>query len=478
MQNLHKKTKIVATIGPASSSQNVIETLIESGADVFRLNFSHGTHEDHLKTIGYIRGAAKKMNTVPGILADLQGPKIRTGLTQDDKPVLLKEGARIVLTTKKTLCTDSVLSIDYPGILQDIFIGENILINDGAVSLRVQEVRKKEKSAVCKVLTTGKYSSHKGVNFPNTKLHVPSFTEKDKSDLDFVLKQDIQFIALSFVRQKSDIIPLASIIKKSGKQIKIIVKIEKPEAEKNLEEIFDVCDGIMVARGDLGIETSPYIVPLLQKSMVARANKRGKIVIVATQMLESMIENSLPTRAESTDVANAIIDGADGLMLSGETAVGKYPESSVNTMTQIALLTEKSGYVSKTFIDLNLKPRMASHALCEAAAWASKELNTIPVLVFTFSGDTAFYLSKIRNQSNIFAFSPSQQVVAQLSVAWNTRGFLLPFNENLIELQRQAESILIHEKLVRKGEQVIVISGTTPVKGATNLVRVKKIGEL
>ncbi len=477
MSSPHKKAKIIATIGPASRSQEVIEGLMESGANVFRLNFSHGTHDDHAKAIGFIQAAAKKTNTTPGILADLQGPKIRTGRTRGDRTVILKENAKVTLTTKKTLCTDSIIYIDYPGVLNDIYIGEQILVNDGAIALRVDSIQKAAKRAVCTVLTTGSYSSHKGVNFPNAKLHVPSFTEKDKNDLAFVLKHDIQFVALSFVRKKSDVIPLVSIIKKSGKQVKIIAKIEKPEAEKNLEELLDVCDGIMVARGDLGIETSPYVVPLLQKHMIAQANKRGKIVIVATQMLESMIEHALPTRAESTDVANAIIDGADALMLSGETAVGNYPIRSVDTMAKIAALTEKSGYFSKTIIDLNLRPRMASHAMCEAAAWASRELNNSPVLVFTFSGDTAFYLSKIRNQSQIFAFSPSPQVVSQLSLAWNTRAFILPFNDNLLELQQQAEAILLKMRLVRKGEQVIVISGTTPVKGATNFVRVKRVGE-
>ncbi len=473
-----KKAKIIATIGPASRSQKVIEALIRAGANVFRLNFSHGTHEDHAQTIGRIREAAKKTNTFPGILADLQGPKIRTGFTQGDKSITLKEGARVTLTTKKAMCTDSHIFIDYPGILNDIHVGENILINDGAISLRVESIKKSADKAVCKILTTGSFSSHKGVNFPHAKLRVPSFTDKDKKDLEFILKQDVQFVALSFARRKADIVPLASIIRKSGKQIKIIVKIEKPEAEKNIEEILDVCDGIMVARGDLGIETSPYVVPLIQKHLIAQTNKRGKTVIVATQMLESMIEHALPTRAESTDVANAIIDGTDALMLSGETVVGKYPVLAVDTMTKIAAMTEKSSYCSKEINDLNLKPRIAPHAMCEAAAWASRELNGIPVLVFTFSGDTALYLSKIRNQSPIYAFSPSFQVASQLALAWNTRAFVLPFIDKLTELQKQAEAILLKNRLVRKNEQVIVVCGTTPVKGATNFVRVKKIGEV
>jgi len=473
----HKKTKIIATIGPASRSQKVIEELLTNGVNVFRLNFSHGSHDDHEQSMRIIAAAAKKLNMNPGILADLQGPKIRTGVTKADKPVILKAGSRVILTTKKIECTDSILCIDYPGILNDIYIGEEILINDGAIRLKVESIQKAQKQATCRVLTTGVYSSHKGVNFPNAKLSVPSFTAKDKKDLAFILTQNVQFVALSFVRRKADILPLASIIKKSDKHIKIIIKIEKPEAEKNLEEILDVCDGIMVARGDLGIETSPYIVTLLQKHMIKHANKRGKMVIVATQMLESMIEHAMPTRAESTDVANAVIDDTDALMLSGETAVGKYPGLAVDTMAKIAMTTEHSSYLNKEVRNLTLKSRITPHAMCEAAAWASKDLNNIPVMVFTMSGDTALYLAKIRTQAPIYAFSPSMQVVSQCALFWNTEGFLLPFSSNIVELQKQAEAILISRRLVKKGNLILVISGTTPVKGATNFVRVKKVGE-
>jgi pyruvate kinase len=477
MNTHHKKTKIIATIGPASRSPKVIEELLNNGVNVFRLNFSHGSHEDHEKSIKIISVIANKLKVYPGILADLQGPKIRTGITKGDKTITLKAGASVIVTTKKIECTDSILCIDYPGIFDDIFVGEEILINDGAIRLKVESIQKAQKKARCRVLTTGVYSSHKGVNFPKAKLSVPSFTDKDKKDLSFILTQNVQFVALSFVRRKADILPLASIIKKSGKNIKIIIKIEKPEAEKNLEEILDVCDGIMVARGDLGIETSPYVVPLLQKHMIKHANKRGKIVIVATQMLESMIEHAIPTRAESTDVANAVIDDTDALMLSGETAMGKYPGLTVDTMSKIAKMTEQSSYVNKEVRDLSLKPRIIPHAMCEAAAWASKDLNNIPVLVFTMSGDTALYLSKIRTRAPIYAFSPSMQVVSQCALFWNTEGFILPFTSNMVQLQQQAEEILIAHKLIKKGELALVISGTTQVKGATNFIRVKKVGE-
>jgi pyruvate kinase len=472
-----KKTKIIATIGPASRSQEVIEELLLKGANVFRLNFSHGTHEDHFKTIKIINAAGEKIRVFPGILADLQGPKIRTGITMNDKTVFIREGTPVVLTTKQAICDEKTVHIDYRGILEDVFAGEEILINDGSIRLKVKAVHKAKKQVLCVALTSGTYSSHKGVNFPNAKLKIPSFTEKDKKDLEFILKNNVQFIALSFVRCKEDVLPLSSIIGKSGKRIKIIVKIEKPEAEKNLDEILDVCDGVMVARGDLGVETSPYVVPLLQKNIIAKANKRGKSVIVATQMLESMITNAMPTRAESTDVANAVLDDTDAVMLSGETAMGKYPGLAVDTMAKIVSMTENSSYIDSSFRNLSLKPRLAPHSICEAAAWASRDQNNIPVIVFTMSGDTALYLSKIRNQAPIYAFSPSVQAISQCSLLWNTQSFFLPFSKNPLELQKQAEDVLLRRKLVKKGDLVVVISGTTPVKGETNSIRIKKIGE-
>jgi len=474
---VNKKAKIIVTLGPASRSEKVIRELLIHGANVFRLNFSHGTHEDHKASIDAIRAVAKKHNVFPAILADLQGPKIRTGVTDGDKTITLKAGNKVVLTTEKKICTESEICIDYQGILDDIAVGAEILINDGSIRLKVDAIDKKKKQAICVILNTGVYSSHKGVNFPNVQLNVPSFTDKDKNDLAFILRHDIQYIAMSFVRKRSDILPLKAIVKQSGKSIKIIAKIEKPEAEQNLEDILDVCDGIMVARGDLGIETSPYIVPLLQKSMIAQANQKGKIVIVATQMLESMITCALPTRAESSDVANAIIDGADALMLSGETAMGAYPVGAVDTMAKIADITEQSPYFSKGIVDPIFAVKTEAHALCKAATWASQNLNNIPILVFTFSGETAFFLSKIRTLAPVFAFSPSAHVVCQLALAWNTRGFLLPFNRSMVSMQQQAELVLIEAKVVRKGDSVLVISGTTPVRGATNYVRVKKVGE-
>jgi pyruvate kinase len=475
MKPVYKKTKIIATIGPASRSVNVIRGLLDNGADVFRINFSHGKEEEHRATVEMIKQAGKELGMFPGILADLQGPKIRTGSTHGDKTIFLEEGRKVILTERKILCTESVISIDYQGILSRVKQGQQILINDGAVKLKVSVI-KKDGDLVAIVMNGGTYSSHKGINMPNIRLPIPSLTEKDRKDVAFLLSHEFHFVALSFVRNKKDLEPLSSLIKKSGKNVKIIAKIEKPEAAKNLGEILDSCDGIMVARGDLGVETSPYKVPLLQKQMIEQANKKGKIVIVATQMLESMMEHSIPTRAESSDVANAILDGADCLMLSGETAVGKYPERAVETMRNIATTTEKSSYFPEEIVEFPQNEKSSARAMCEAAAWASRDMGNIPVLVFTLSGNTATLLSKIRNQSRIFAFSPDPVVVCQLSMAWNASAFVVPFNESMVTMIQQAENILLKDKFVRKNDLVLVVSGTTPVRGATNFVRMKRVG--
>ncbi|MBD3317255.1 MAG: pyruvate kinase, partial [Chitinivibrionales bacterium] len=266
-------------------------------------------------------------------------------------------------------------------------------------------------------------------------------------------------------------------VKKSGKPVRVIAKIEKPEARDTLPSILDASDGIMVARGDLGVETSPYNVPMLQKDFIGTANKRGKLVIVATQMLESMIKRPLPTRAESTDVANAILDGTDAVMLSGETAVGTYPVGAVTTMTRIADATENSRYFSRDFVNLSLRTRYAPHAICEAAEWASRDLGGVPILVFSWSGETALYLSKVRTQARVYAFTPSREIADSLALAWNMQPFLVPVAENVVDMVRSGEEALLRGRKVKKGETIVVISGATPVSGATNVLRIKQVGD-
>ncbi|MDO5577509.1 MAG: pyruvate kinase, partial [Fibrobacter sp.] len=328
MDSVIRKTKIIATIGPASINPSVIEELLLNGVDIFRLNLSHGTHEFHTQAIRTINEQCKLTNKTAGLLADIQGPKLRVRRTVDDLTIPIHTGTTITVTNRNVFSTDTIISIDFPDLGSRIKPGQLIMINDGAIRLEVDSVDFSG-DIHCTVLSGGTYSSNKGVNIPDTYPGIAPLTEKDYHDLAFILEKDIQYIAMSFVRSRKDLELLNDLIREKKKNIKVIAKIEKPEAARSIDEIFEVCDGIMIARGDLGVETSPWEVPLLQKNLVEKANKAAKLVIIATQMLESMIQNPLPTRAESSDVANAIIDGADATMLSGETAVGLFPTKAV-----------------------------------------------------------------------------------------------------------------------------------------------------
>jgi pyruvate kinase len=472
-----KKTKIIATVGPASNNARIIRGLMQRGVNVFRLNFSHGDRTLHAGAIQTIREQSKKLGTTAAIMADLQGPKIRTGRCSGSGPVAIRKGAKVIVTSAKGVCTAERVSVDYPCLEREIRPGQLIMINDGAIRLRVDSVDAAGRSAVCTALTGGSYSSHKGVNLPNVNLRIPSLTAKDRRDLAFILKADVNYVALSFVRSARDVAALRAVVSRKRPDIKIIAKIEKPEAAAAIDGILSMSDGIMVARGDLGVETSLFEVPVLQKDLVARANAAGKLVIVATQMLESMIERPLPTRAESSDVANAIFDGTDAVMLSGETAIGAYPLQAVEMMAHIAFAAEQSSYFRTEIIDLCKGKRRSACAVCEAAAWASRDLGGAPVCVFTLSGDTALYLSKIRNQSPLFAFSPDTNVVNMLSLAWNVTPIHIPFARHMADLVADAERTLCSRRLAKKGDLIVIVSGTTPLRGATNFLRIKKIGE-
>jgi pyruvate kinase len=470
-----KRVKIVATIGPASSSLSVIKSLIQKGVNVFRCNFSHGDHQTHAENIRLIREASAKVDREVALLADLQGPKIRTRLTEDNKSIHLKTGAIIHLTSRNVLCTNTIVAVDYKKIAEEVDAGQDILINDGAIRLTVTS-KLPSGDLKGKVVSGGVFSSHKGVNFPNVNLSIPSLTIKDRKDLAFILNNDFQYIALSFVRKGKDVAILQKLVQKKRKDIKVIAKIEKPEATDRIDEILKWSDGIMVARGDLGVEATPFIVPIMQKDLIQKANNAGKIVIVATQMLESMIEHALPTRAESTDVANAIIDGSDAIMLSGETAMGAFPDGAVTTMKKIALETEKSVYIKHDMIDLRTIERFPPHAICEAAVWAGRDLGGIPICVFTLSGSTAFYLAKLRYEAPVYAFSPDIQVVRMLALAWNIEPKYLPFARDIVQLHHDGEALLVRSLKVRKSDLIGIISGTNAVRGATNSFRIKEVG--
>ncbi len=469
------KTKIVATLGPASSSRETIESLLLKGVDVFRLNFSHGNHGDHEHSIQLIRELCRKHGFHRAILADLQGPKIRTGRTKDDRTIQLDSGSSVRIVPSTVTCTAETICTDFPELNRKVSPGQLIMINDGAVRLRIERVEPGEE-LLCRVISGGDYSSHKGVNLPDVDLGLPPLGEKDLNDLEFILEHDVQFIAMSFVRTKEDLQSLASIVKARRPEIKIIAKIEKPEAARNVVELLEECDGIMVARGDLGVEASPWEVPILQKELVAKANCAGKLVIVATQMLESMIHSSLPTRAESSDVANAIIDGTDAVMLSGETAVGFSPPGAVEMMRKIAELAEASEYANRGPTNLSVRSQYPPYSVCEAAVWASRDMGDLPICVFTLTGETALYLAKLRNRGRVFAFTPEESVANMLALAWGVHSYLLPFDRDLSECHAEAERMLVDAGVLTPGELVVIVSGTTPVRGRTDIMRIKEVG--
>ena len=475
MERPTKKTKIVATLGPASNTIETISALIENGANLFRLNFSHGTHDQHHHAVELIRRAATGVEGGVGILADLQGPKIRTGQCEGDETITLKRGTEVCLTRTPEPCTNKRIYIDYPNLAREIHEGARVLINDGAVTLKVNAADPRKGEVYCEVVRSGEYSSRKGVNLPNVDLAIPSLTDKDLKDLAFMLTLDIQYIALSFVRRASDVGHLRDVMGNQRPEVKIIAKIEKPEAAQAIDDILDIADGIMVARGDLGVEVAPYDVPVLQKNLIRKASRAGKPVIVATQMLESMIKAASPTRAESTDVANAIFDGADAVMLSGETAVGAYPVEAVRMMTDIAEAAEGSTYFNQ-HVDVGVdKKNVSTKAVCDAAARASAELSNAPICVFTLSGDTALYLSKLRIPAPIFSFSPNRDVVDALSLAFNVTAYQVDFQCHIDDLASTAQQRLIHQKRVAAGDYLVLVSGTTPVRGATNYMQVRAI---
>ena len=474
--NNHRKTKIIATLGPKTSSEEAVKELIIHGVNTFRLNFSHGTHEQIKNLIDIINKTKKDLNKSVSILADLQGPKIRTGETPGNQQILLKHGKDVYLTSKAVICSSDLIHVSYKHLVKDVKKNERILINDGLIALKVIEIDVLNNQIKCKVENSGFYSSHKGVNFPDSTLSVPALTKKDENDLKFILTQKIDYIALSFVRKADDLKKLISLIPKSN-NLRIIAKIEKPEAIDNIADIIDNSDGIMVARGDLGVETSIAKVPLIQKDLINYAIVKAKTVIVATQMLESMIHHYLPTRAESTDITNAILDGADALMLSGETAVGDYPYMSVQMMSDIIMETEHSPHYPKSIIDLDFNSHSASQAICDAAAYASKDLNDCPVLVFTLSGQTAWYLSNTRIQGSIFAFSPDKIVVSQLALAWNTNSFKVTKRKDMMSLINEAERCLVDNGFAYNNDMVIIISGALIIPGSTNNLRIKRIGK-
>ncbi|MEO6751773.1 MAG: pyruvate kinase [Chthoniobacteraceae bacterium] len=449
-----RRTKIVVTLGPASSSPEVIRRLIQAGMDVARLNFSHGDHEEHARNIANVRAISKELDTPVTILQDLQGPKIRVG-TLPGGEMTLTPGSLITMMPEADFTGQAdAIPLDYAEVADDARAGVQVLLADGLFELEIVEVAGRELR--CRVIEGGMLKSRKGVNFPNLNLHLPSLTEKDRLDLEFGIKHEVDWVSLSFVRTAADVRTLKDLLAAKGVSKPVIAKIEKPQAVENLEEILQEVSGVMVARGDLGVEVSPEKVPMLQKHIIERCNRTGLPVITATQMLESMIHDSRPTRAEASDVANAIIDGTDAVMLSGESAIGAFPVRAVEMMARIATEVEAA-------IEFKTYPASDptdAHALSEAATAVAKVVALRALVVRTTSGYTARLVASERSKAPLFAITTDARVYHLLNLFWGIRPLLVEGTPETFEgLVAQAESALRDRKLVASDDKILVIGG-------------------
>lgn len=469
-----RHSKIVCTIGPASCAPSVIDRLLRAGMDVARLNFSHGKHEDHARNIHALRAAAASQGKTIAILADLQGPKIRTGPLAAGAPVLLRSGQQFTITIAKILGDTTRVSTTFRPLPREVHRGDRILLSDGLIELRVQQVRGRE--VICKVINGGLLGENKGINLPGIKLRVPALTPKDRADLKFALVHGANYIAVSFVRRPEDVLLAKSLIRRARKDTPVIAKLEKPEAIENLDAILRVADGVMVARGDLGVEMNPERVPVVQKTIIARAREFRRPVITATQMLESMTENPRPTRAEASDVANAIFDGSDAVMLSAETASGKYPVEAVSMMARI--IEEAEASIQEYPRPLPQQQLKVAETVAELVCHASRELHMKLIAVFTHSGFTARLISRYRPLVPIVAFSPEEETRRRMSLIWGVTSRHIPDIRKIDGLAAIAEKRLLEERLVRRGDVIGIVAGTPMgIRGTTNFMKFHVVGE-
>lgn len=468
------RTKIIATLGPSSNTPEMIEALIVAGMDIARLNFSHGSTEDHRRTIGNVRAASRKAKKDVGILLDLQGPKIRIGKLEQ-RIITLEEGQSFIITTRDVLGTNMVVSTNYEGLPWDLAKGARILMDDGLLELDVRKISGTE--IYCKVIRGGELSEKKGINVPGTKLAIQSLTDKDREDLAIGISEGVDFVAISFIRTAGDVLSVKEIIKRERASIPVIAKIEKPEAIENLEEILKVADGVMVARGDLGVEISLEQVPIIQKEIIRRCNEEAIPVITATQMLESMIQHPRPTRAEASDVANAILDGTDAIMLSGETAVGKYPAGAVAMMKRIAHATEDKLLESIRPAPEKIKVKGdPEHAIAHAVYYTATDIRAKAIVSFTRSGGTACVISKYRPNIPIIGVTHTEPVLKRLTLYWGVKGVLVELKENTDAMIDGVEKKLLETGLVKHGDTIIITLGVPwGVAGSTNMLMVHQI---
>ncbi len=477
-----RRTKIISTLGPASSDRETIAALVAAGIDVARLNFSHGSHDDHRRVFEHIREESARQRRKVSILQDLQGPKIRVGAMRDGG-VLLHTGQRLVLTANPIEeSTSDRVFVSYDTLSQDVKPGGSILIDDGLLELKVLETLHRE--VVTEVIVGGPLRSRKGVNLPNIRTSTPALTEKDLADLAFGMRLGVDIVALSFVRDESDVVDLKRRIAEAGNHTSVIAKVEKPEAVERIDQILAVADGIMVARGDLGIEMPMSRVPGAQKTIIRKCLVAGKPVITATQMLESMIENVLPTRAEASDVANAVLDGSDAVMLSGETAVGKHPVRVVEAMSKIIASAEnhwrQTRPVRKTIPELLAKIKTGqdvTEAVSLAACQLADQVGAVAMVCLTNSGATARSIARHRPRMPVYAFTDEPRVVGQLGVLWGTKAFSIPFQDDTDAGVAVVHQTLLKNGLARPGDAVVITAGMPlPKKGRTNMVQVSLVG--
>jgi pyruvate kinase len=474
---MFRRTKIVATIGPASESEERLLALMEAGADVFRINFSHGKQEDKAILIQRIRELSRRRRQAVAILGDLQGPKIRTGLMKNDALELVP-GMDVVITTRDVLGEGQLIPTSYQELPRDVSIGDHILLDDGLMELEVLGVTATD--VRCRVRNGGLLRNRKGINLPGVKVSAPAMTEKDVEDLHFCIREGVDYVALSFVREAADVLALKEILLRENSPIHVIAKIEKPQAVDAFDSILEVSDGIMVARGDLGVEMSPEKVPLIQKKIIRRCNEAGKPVITATQMLESMIENPRPTRAETSDVANAILDGTDAIMLSAETASGKYPVEAVLLMVRVALDVEREpllhGKVFHRIPELR-GYRSMPEAIGQAAVRVADNVGAAAILAFTQTGSTAALVAKYRPDIPIYAVTPSQAVRRRLALFAGVRSIRVDIQGDTEAQIRSVEEAVLAVGPLQKGEIVVITMGS-PVSapGTTNLLKVHRLG--
>jgi len=469
-----RKAKILATLGPATREPGVLEALLAAGVNGVRINMSHGTQTEKEEDISAARAAAEKLNRPLAVLVDLSGPKIRTGLLKNNEPVILEAGAQFIITTRDIVGDSSEVSTNYPDLARVVQPGARLLLDDGAIELRVESSNKTD--VVCRVVNGGTLDERKGINLPGVSLPIASLTEKDRSDLKWAVTQNADYIALSFVRRAEDCVDAKNLIQEAGGTAPLVAKIEKSEAMEHLDEIIAAADAVMVARGDLGVETSVELVPIYQKQIIAKAVQAGKMVITATQMLQSMMSSPRPTRAEASDVANAVWDGTDALMLSAETASGDYPVPAVMTMARIIESAESDSKKPDGEKWLGRQSGRVSRALSEAAVFAANEMGTATTAVFTQSGLMARRLSALRPMQRIVALTNSAQVRSQLALIWGVDALITGAATSTDEMLKAGERTLLEAGVVVKGEMIVVMAGRLSGLGLSTTVSIYTIG--